>query len=498
MTISKLLIANRGEIAVRIIKACREMGIKTVAVYSDADEFALHTRLADEAVRIGPSAPTESYLRGEAIIKVAQQTNCQAIHPGFGFLAENLMFAEAVCQAGLIYIGPTPNAIRTMGSKLAAREAIQAVGVPIVPGYQESNLSADLLSAAEDIGFPLLIKASAGGGGKGMRLVESSDEMSAALAAARREAQHAFADDTVYLEKYISQPHHIEFQIFGHGNGIISHLFERECSIQRRHQKIIEETPSPLLDEALRQRMGQAAIQAAQAVDYTNAGTVEFLVDGQSKNFYFLEMNTRLQVEHPITEMVTGIDLVKWQIRTAAGQTIPQATQPPTSRGHALECRIYAEDPSNGFLPSTGKLFQVIEPTGPHIRVDSGISSGDEVTRHYDPMLAKLVVWAESRAEAINKMRYALQNYTILGEVTTNIPFLLAVINHPAFATGDTPTDFLTQHLADWSPTELPAATLIAATLFDSLAVHTQNGLPAKASEGDMYTPWQAASQFRI
>lgn len=505
----KILIANRGEIAVRIIKACQEMGLLTVAVYSEADAQAMHTYLADEAVLLGPPSPTESYLRGDKIIEIAQQTDCQAIHPGFGFLAENADFAERVTQAGLIFVGPSAEAIRQMGSKTGARAVIAQAGVPIVPGYQDSQHDDDLLRAANDIGFPLLVKASAGGGGKGMRLVNTAADMADSLAAARREAKHAFGDDTVYLEKYVQRPHHIEFQIFGDGQGNVIHLFERECSIQRRHQKIIEETPSPLLDDDLRNRMGQAAVAAAQAVNYANAGTLEFLVDGESRDFYFLEMNTRLQVEHPITEMVTGVDLVKWQLQTALWKGEQASSlkvgldavniQP---RGHAIECRIYAENPAEGFLPSTGKLLQVIMPTGLHIRVDSGIRSGDEITVHYDPMLAKLIVWAASRAEAIAKMRWALQNTVMLGEVTTNIPFLLDVLNHEAFKAGDTPTSFLETHLPDWQPpADLPHEALIALALLEGKASSsTTAASPADGftSTSDPYSPWTTLRGFRI
>lgn len=515
---AKILIANRGEIAVRIIKACQEMGLLTVAVYSEADAQAMHTHLADEAVLLGPPSPTESYLRGDKIIEIAQQTNCQAIHPGFGFLAENADFAERVSQAGLIFVGPSAEAIRQMGSKTGARAVMAQAGVPIVPGYQDSQQDDDLLRAATEIGFPLLVKASAGGGGKGMRLVNTAADMADSLAAARREAKHAFGDDTVYLEKYVQRPHHIEFQIFGDGQGNVIHLFERECSIQRRHQKIIEETPSPLLDDDLRNRMGQAAVAAAQAVNYANAGTLEFLVDGASRDFYFLEMNTRLQVEHPITEMVTGVDLVKWQLQTALWESALPLTPSQWEReqaspllggldavniqprGHAIECRIYAEDPAEGFLPSTGKLLQVIMPTGLHIRVDSGIRSGDEITVHYDPMLAKLIVWAASRAEAIAKMGWALQNTVILGEVTTNIPFLLDVLSHEAFQAGDTPTSFLETHLPDWQPpADLPHEALIALALLEGKTPSgTTAAPPADGFTSDPYSPWTTLRGFRI
>jgi acetyl/propionyl-CoA carboxylase alpha subunit len=473
------------------------LGLRAVAVYSEADAQAMHVRLADEAVYVGPPPPSESYLRGDLLIAAAQQTHCEAIHPGFGFLSENATFAEAVHQAGLTFIGPKPETMRAMGSKTSAREVMAAAGVPIVPGYQASQAEADLVAAAAEIGYPVLVKASAGGGGKGMRLVEQPADLVAAMGAAKREALKAFGDDQIYLEKYIRHPHHIEFQVFGDNFGQAFHLFERECSIQRRHQKIVEETPSPLLTENLRQRMAEAAVQAVQAVNYVNAGTLEFLVDGESYDFYFLEMNTRLQVEHPITEMVVGVDLVKAQLRVAAGERLQWSAL--RQHGHAIECRLYAEDPANQFLPSTGKLWQVIPPHGPNIRFDSGIGSGDEVTRHYDPMLAKLIVWAENRAEAIRKMDWALRHTVILGEVVTNIPFLRAVINHPAFQQGDTPTDFIERYLSSWQPaTELPTEVLIAAALSETLI--TLRPLPAtRPTQGaDVYSPWLQPSGFRL
>ncbi len=419
----KILIANRGEIAVRLIRACQEMGIDTVAVYSDADRTALHVALADVAVRIGPAPPRESYLCGDCVLQVALEHGCDAIHPGYGFLSENAGFADTVTAAGLTFIGPSGSAMRIMGAKTSARTAMQAAGIPVVPGFQGSQADADLIAAARVIGFPLLVKATAGGGGKGMRILHESTETLDALASARREARSAFDDDQIYLEKLIERPHHVEIQIFGDHYGNVVHLFERECSVQRRHQKIVEETPSPFLDDTLRQRMGEAAVAAAQAVGYTNAGTVEFLVDRQ-RNFYFLEMNTRLQVEHPITEVVTGVDLVKLQLRVAAGEPLPFKQNDLSQRGHAIECRVYAEDPANGFLPSIGRVFTSVEPVGPGVRVDAGVTSGDEVTLHYDPMIAKLIVSGETRDDAIAKMLWALHHYVILGEVTTNIPFL--------------------------------------------------------------------------
>lgn len=499
----RLLIANRGEIAVRIIRACQELDIHTVAVYSEADGAALHTRLAGEAVLIGPPAPAESYLCIDKILEAAQQTGCDAVHPGYGFLAENADFAAAVTAAGLTFVGPHPDAIRTMGSKTLAREAMAAAGVPIVPGYQQSQRDEALLAAAQKIGFPILVKAIAGGGGKGMRVVHAAADLPYALQSARREALNAFGDDQVYLEKYLPDPHHIEFQIFGDRFGHVVHLFERECSVQRRHQKIIEETPSPLLDDDLRRRMGEAAVAAAKAVNYANAGTIEFLVDA-NRNFYFLEMNTRLQVEHPITELAVGVDLVKWQLRVAAGEPLPAEQSQLTQRGHALECRLYAEDPTHNFLPSTGRILRVIEPSGPGIRVDSGLAIGDEITIHYDPLLAKLSVLAENRTEAIDKMERALRQYVILGGVTTNVPFLRDVIRHPAFQLGQTTTEFIDRHFADWQPAEMsiPDEVLVAAAIADTL--NGANGAAGPDNEitlvqnQDPYSPWQQMDNFRV
>ncbi|MDX1524202.1 MAG: acetyl-CoA carboxylase biotin carboxylase subunit [Anaerolineae bacterium] len=497
----KILIANRGEIAVRIIRACQEMGIATVAVYSEADATALHTILADEGVLIGPPPPSQSYLLAEPILAAARQTGCQAIHPGFGFLSENAAFAEAVAEAGLTFIGPNAEAIRLMGSKITARTVMAKAGVPVVPGYhaQADDTPADLQAAADTIGYPLMVKATAGGGGKGMRVVAAAADLPAAIESAQREALKAFGDGQIFLERYIENPHHIEFQVFGDSQGNIIHLFERECSIQRRHQKIVEETPSPLLDEALRQRMGEAAVAAARAVDYVNAGTIEFLAD-EAGNFYFLEMNTRLQVEHPITELVTGVDLVRLQLRVAAGEPLPFQQADLSQRGHAIECRIYAEDPANGFLPDTGPLLHVTEPSGPGVRVDTGITAGDEVTLHYDPMLAKLIVLGDDRPAAIQKMALALKQYLILG-VTTNIPFLQAVMAHPAFGRGETTTHFIDQHLAGWQPPgeAVTDVALIAAALFEMFGTQeaSQAGTDGN-SDGDGHSPWRHLGPLRL
>ncbi|MEZ4734334.1 MAG: acetyl-CoA carboxylase biotin carboxylase subunit [Caldilineaceae bacterium] len=500
---SKILIANRGEIAVRIIRACQEMEIATVAVYSDADAGALHTMLADEAVHLGPSAPSASYLCGDLILAAAQRCGCDALHSGYGFLAENANFAAAVTAAGLTWIGPTAEVIHIMGSKTAARAAMQAAGVPVIPGYQASNADDDLLAAAEALGFPVLVKAKAGGGGKGMRIVHRQDDLPSAIAAARREAKNAFGDDELYLEKLITAAHHIEVQVLGDHHGQVVHLFERECSVQRHHQKIIEETPSPHLNDDLRHRMGEAAVNAARAVGYTNAGTLEFLVD-EAGYFYFLEMNTRLQVEHAITELVTGVDLVQAQLRIAAGEPLPFRQEELSQRGHALECRLYAEDPAAGFLPSTGLLHAWHEPVAPGIRVDTGVTTGDAVTVYYDPMLAKLSVLAEDRASAIAKMVWALRNFVILGDLTTNLPFLRDVLNHPRFRAGQTTTDFVETAFAPWQPpqTALPDQVLIVAALADFLgnggAVQQDTASETLPHGADPYSPWRAGNGFRI
>ncbi len=497
----KVLIANRGEIAVRILAACQELGVSTTAVYSDSDAVSLHVALADEAVRIGSPPPADSYLRGERIIAAALACGCDAIHPGYGFLAENADFAQAVGDAGLTFIGPTPAAMRLMGSKTSARAAMQAGGVPVIPGYQGSQADDDLLAAAQKMGAPVLVKAAAGGGGKGMRVVRAQDDLLHAFQSARREAQNAFGDDRIYLEKLIERPRHIEFQVFGDHHGNVIHLFERECSVQRRHQKIIEETPSPLLDGDLRHRMAAAAVQAARTAGYVNAGTIEFLVD-QQRNFYFLEMNTRLQVEHPITEAVTGIDLVKLQLRIAAGEPLPYRQEQISQRGHAVECRVYAEDPANGFLPAIGKVALAVAPVAPGVRVDAGVTTGDEVTLHYDPMIAKVIAYGETRRDALEKMDCALRRYVILGDVVTNLPFLRAVLAHPVFRQSQQSTDFVDRHLAELLPARQtpPAEVLGLAALTQALAQRTKAAsAPANENnDGDPFSPWQNASGFRL
>ncbi|MBD3287418.1 acetyl-CoA carboxylase biotin carboxylase subunit [candidate division KSB1 bacterium] len=445
--IKKVLIANRGEIAVRIIRACKESGIRTVAIFSDADVTSLHVRMAEEAYHVGPAPSAESYLYIGRIIDVAKKSGTDAIHPGYGFLAENPVFAKEVKAAGVIFIGPEADTIELLGDKMAARKRMIDAGVPVVPG-SETKVD-DIESAsrfAGEIGYPVLIKAAAGGGGKGMRIVRKSEEMTAALRMAQNEARSAFGDERIYIEKYLERPRHIEIQIMADTHGNVVHLGERECSIQRRHQKVIEETPSPVVDDELRQRMGETAVRAAKASNYVNAGTVEFLLD-QQKNFYFLEVNTRLQVEHPVTELVTGIDLAKEQIRVANGEKLSFTQESIRWNGAALECRIYAEDPDSEFMPSIGKITEYREPSGPGVRVDSGLDHFGQVSIYYDPLISKLCTWGNDRDEAISRMRRALAEYRIQG-VKTVIPFHLLVMNHEKFIAGDLSTHFIGEELA--------------------------------------------------
>lgn len=493
----KILIANRGEIAVRIIKACQEMGIKTVAVYSDVDKKALHVQLADEGINLGDPTPIESYLNISKIIKSAQDVGADAIHPGYGFLAENPDFAQACKSKGIKFIGPSPDVISLMGDKIAAKKTMEKAGVPVIPGYHGAKQdNASLVNEGKKIGFPLLVKAAAGGGGKGMRIVHSKDVLEESIESAKRESKSSFGNDTVFLEKYINRPRHIEFQILADEHGNTIHLFERECSIQRRHQKIIEETPSPVMTSKLREEMGNAAVKAAKTVDYYNAGTVEFMVDGDL-NFYFMEMNTRLQVEHPITEMTTGIDLAKWQLKIANGMKLTLKQEDLIQRGHAIECRIYAEDPSNGFLPSIGTLERVESPTGPNVRDDTGIYAGMEVTPYYDPMLSKLVVSSENREESINKMIWALSRYVVLG-VTTNIPFLQKVLSHKEFKAGNITTHFIDNYFKDWTIAKegLPIAAIVSLAVYDSMHSRTQETVRYK--ESDPHSPWKHVGRWRM
>ncbi|MCH8337508.1 MAG: acetyl-CoA carboxylase biotin carboxylase subunit [Chloroflexi bacterium] len=440
---TKVLVANRGEIAVRVIRACRELGLNTVAVYSEVDRNSMHVRQSDEAYLLGPPAAKDSYLRGDKIIEIAKKAGAGAIHPGYGFLAERDDFAEAVQAAGLVFIGPKPSAIAAMGDKAAARATVAAAGIPVIPGTDGEAIltDEDLIALAPDIGYPLVVKASAGGGGRGMREVKAPDELPGLLQAARREAEAAFGDGNVYLEKLLLDARHIEFQIMADSHGNAIHLGERECSLQRRHQKLLEEAPSPIMDDTLREQMGKLACRVAEAVDYVNAGTVEFLVDGD-RNFYFLEMNTRLQVEHPITEMVTGIDIVREQIRIARGRKLNYRQEDLQLNGWAIECRINAEDPYNNFLPSTGQITSVIPPSGPGVRVDTGVYAGFTITPYYDSLISKLICWGETRGVAILRMRRALEEYRILG-VRTNIPFHQKLLNSPRFMAGQFDTRFV-------------------------------------------------------
>jgi acetyl-CoA carboxylase biotin carboxylase subunit len=468
MAIRRLLIANRGEIALRIIRACRELGVVAVAVYSDADAGAPHVRAADFAVRVGPPPAAESYLNIAAIVDAARSSGADAVHPGYGFLSERAPFADACAGAGLLFVGPPPSAIDAMGSKIGARQLMERAGVPVVPGRTPADQTdAGIASAAREVGFPVLIKASAGGGGKGMRVARDTASLAEAVPAARREATAAFGDGTLYVERLIERPRHVEIQVFADAHGHAVHLFERECSIQRRHQKVIEESPSPAVTPALRARMGDAAVDAARACGYVNAGTIEFLLEGQGDgaSFYFLEMNTRLQVEHPVTESVTGTDLVRAQLQVAAGGPLPWTQAELMQRGHAIECRVYAEDPAAGFLPQAGRLLLYREPSAPGIRVDSGVEEGGEVPVQYDPMLAKLIASGATRDAAIARAAAALRAYPVLG-VRTNIPFLINVLTHPGFAAGDTDTAFIDTHLDELLRVPEPSEVVLAAAEF--------------------------------
>jgi acetyl-CoA carboxylase biotin carboxylase subunit len=491
----KILIANRGEIAVRIMATCREMGIGTVAVYSEADRGALHVLEADQAVLLGPSEPSESYLNMDRIIAAAKTTGAQAIHPGYGFLAENALFAERCEEAGVVFIGPPAKAIRDLGDKTVARRTMQGSGVPVIPGMMNPEADPGVLDGEADrIGYPVLIKAAAGGGGKGMRVVRTPEEFRDSCEAAAREARSAFGNGDIYLEKYIEKPRHVEFQILADTHGNVVHLLERECSIQRRHQKIIEETPSPAMTPELRDAMGKAAVAAARASGYVNAGTVEFLLDTEG-SFYFLEVNTRLQVEHPITEMITGIDLVRHQIEIAAGMPLKLSQADITGHGHAIECRIYAEDPLNSFMPSPGKIHFVKEPRGPGIRNDSGVYSGFTVPMEYDPILAKLIAHASSRQACMERMIKALHDYVILG-VLTPIPFLIDVLSCDAFVGGETYTDFIDRHFADWQPGAKDADLVALAYVIDQIAGKKANPGAVQA-DADACSPWKTLGHFR-
>ncbi|MDQ6689195.1 MAG: acetyl-CoA carboxylase biotin carboxylase subunit [Gemmatimonadota bacterium] len=501
----KILIANRGEIALRVIRACQELGVKTVAVYSEADVRAPHVREADEAVLIGPPPSSESYLRGDKIIDAARLTGAEAIHPGYGFLSEREWFARAVRDAGLVWIGPPAEAIAAMGSKTAARALAVANGVPVVPGTTESLSDAnEAAKAAKKFGYPILLKAAAGGGGKGMRVVSSPKELENALDAARREAKNAFGDDAVYLEKFVERPRHVEIQILADSHGTVLSLGERECSVQRRHQKMIEEAPSVAVSHDLRRKMGATAVRAARAAGYVNAGTCEFLL-AQSGEFYFLEMNTRLQVEHPVTELVTGIDLVQWQLRIAAGEKLPFRQDEISPRGWAMECRITSEDASDNFLPSTGRIEHLHLPTGPGVRWDGGIEAGSEVGLYYDPMLAKLIVWGADRQQAVTRMRRALVDLIILG-VETSRDFHIRVMDDEEFRRGDIDIQWLERRLSsilERRPREgavrvaAIAAALLAERDREARSVPSASAVsPASVRKEMAADPWKQAARL--
>jgi acetyl-CoA carboxylase biotin carboxylase subunit len=496
----KILIANRGEIAVRVIRACREMGIGSVAVFSEADADALHVRLADEAVPLGASAAAESYLHMDKIVAAARATGAEAIHPGYGFLAENAAFARRCENEGLVFIGPRPAALELVGDKIRARQTMEKAGVPTVPGMKSCSASAEeFRAAAQALGYPVMVKSSAGGGGKGMRIVADDGGLVPALEAGRREAKSAFGDDSVYLEKCLEEPRHVEFQVLADNHGRTVHLFERECSIQRRHQKILEESPSPALDPELRLKMGETAVRAMKAAGYNNAGTVEFLLD-QDRRFYFLEVNARLQVEHPVTELVVGVDLVRQQILIASGAELPLRQEDVRQRGHAIECRIYAEDPKMNFLPSAGRIAFLREPKGPGVRFDSGVYEGFDVPVFYDPILAKLIVWAEDRESARRRMAAALEGCVILG-IHTTAGFLGDVVAHPEFRAGRATTSFIGKNFASWGAGEGEAdreRLALAAAAFELLS---PGAAPAGAAgpglKKDAATPWTTLGRWR-
>jgi 3-methylcrotonyl-CoA carboxylase alpha subunit len=496
---ASLLIANRGEIAVRVMRTAQRMGIRTIAVYSEADEGAMHVAEADEAVCIGPPSPAESYLNIEAVLNAARETGAEAIHPGYGFLSENAAFAEACHNAGIVFVGPTADAIRAMGDKAAAKAAMEGAGVPLVPGYHGDDQSPKKLAGeANKIGFPVLIKASAGGGGRGMRIVHSDKDFADALASAQREAKGAFGDDRVIIEKYLETPRHIEVQMFGDTAGNVVHLFERDCSLQRRYQKVIEEAPAPGMSDARRTEIGAAAIAAAKSIGYVGAGTVEFIVDagmdGANGPFYFMEMNTRLQVEHPVTEMITGYDLVEWQLRVASGEPLPVGQKEIAQNGHAVEARLYAEDPQRDFLPAGGRLVHLDWPAGEGVRIDTGVREGDTIAVEYDPMIAKVIAHGPDRKTALRRLHDALCELKLVGPIS-NQAFLAAALDHPAFIAGDIDTNFIGDHRAELLPPVPPAddATTLAALGF----LLDERARTKKPSAGDAHSPWQATDGWR-
>uniref|UniRef100_A0A669DUX5 Methylcrotonoyl-CoA carboxylase subunit alpha, mitochondrial n=1 Tax=Oreochromis niloticus TaxID=8128 RepID=A0A669DUX5_ORENI len=496
--IEKVLIANRGEIACRVMRSAKKMGVRSVAVYSDADKHSMHVAMADEAYHIGPAPSQQSYLSMDKVLEVAKKSGSHAVHPGYGFLSENTEFAEACKQEGIIFIGPPSSAIRDMGIKSTSKHIMSAAGVPIIGGYHGEDQSNEKLQAeAVRIGYPVMIKAVRGGGGKGMRIARSDSDFLEQLESARREARKSFNDDVMLIEKFVEDPRHVEVQVFGdmHGNAV--YLFERDCSVQRRHQKIIEEAPGPGISPEVRRKLGEAAVRAAKAVNYVGAGTVEFIMDAQH-NFYFMEMNTRLQVEHPVSEMITGTDLVEWQLRVAAGERLPLLQEDIMLRGHSFEARIYAEDPNNDFLPGAGPLLHLSTPSpDQHTRIETGVREGDEVSAHYDPMIAKLVVWGEDRSAALKKLRYCLRQYNIVG-LNTNIDFLLNLSGHPEFEAGNVSTSFIPQHYADLFPTpKAPSGATICQAALGLILQERNHTLGFTQSSTDPFSPFGSSSGWR-
>jgi acetyl-CoA carboxylase biotin carboxylase subunit len=498
----KVLIANRGEIAVRVTRTLREMGIGAVAVYSDPDREALHVRMADEAYHIGPALASESYLRIDKLMDIAKRSGCDALHPGYGFLSENPLLPEACEKAGITFIGPPASAMRAMGLKTAARDKMAAAGVPIVPGGNANTIE-EAKATARRVGYPVMLKATAGGGGKGMRLVHKEEELQAALERARSEAKKSFGDETVYVEKAIIQPRHVEIQVFGDRDGNMVHLFERDCSVQRRHQKVVEETPCPVIDDDIVRQMGEVAVKGAQSVGYFSAGTFEFLL-GADKSFYFLEMNTRLQVEHPVTELITGTDLVREMVRIAAGESLAWKQDELKRNGSAIECRIYAEDPATGFLPSPGKITELRTPAGPGIRDDGGAYEGCTISPNYDPLISKLCVWAPDRARAVARMRRALSEYVVKG-IRTNLPFHERLFAHPEFIAGNYDTGFIDRNksaliegtlVPNEDREKLAAAIAVAAYRADH--AKTQNGHGSSSEKKSGLSPWVLAERARL
>jgi 3-methylcrotonyl-CoA carboxylase alpha subunit len=498
-TIDRLLVANRGEIACRIARTTRRMGIETVGVYSEADVGAPHVRACDQAWALGPAPARDSYLRIDRLIDVAKKAKAQAVHPGYGFLSENAEFAEACAAEGLIFVGPPASAIRAMGSKSASKALLLSMGVPLVPGYHgDAQDNATLAREAERIGFPVLVKASAGGGGKGMRVVERRQDLVSAVDGARREAENSFGDGRLLIERYLVRPRHIEIQVFADRHGNVVHLFERDCSIQRRHQKVLEEAPAPGMTAERRQAMGEAAVDVCRAIGYEGAGTVEFIVAADGP-FYFMEMNTRLQVEHPVTEMITVLDLVEWQIRVAAGEPLPLRQDQVRAEGHAMEARIYAEDPARDFLPQTGTLRHLRMPAGaPHVRIDAGVEAGSDIGIHYDPMIAKLIVWDRDRISAARRLAQALSQVEIVG-VTSNVEFLVRLAGHPSFVAAEVDTGFIVRHRADLLPSPIPVADddIALATLALALEASRSAECLSETSE-DRHSPWFSSRGWRL